>query len=151
MGANYEFWWLLVILAKRQQCKLLPSSNFLHCAFQSPCIAFEQPQTAEHFLNTEWPLMTVLLDCNPVLSFPKGSMQEKTGWDHSGNERHFSCNGSVFVPSQLWQERILQAQAGEFASEVFARCTKKAFQIFLTLYPVFRLIASTFSVQVLYL
>lgn len=47
----------------------------------------------------------------------KGSMQEKTGWDHSGDEGHFSCNGSVFVPSQLWQERILQAQAGQFASE----------------------------------
>lgn len=70
-------------------------------------------QTAERFHR-----MTsndCYFDRNPLLSFPEGSMQEKTGWDHSGNEGHFSCNGSVFVPPQLWQKRILQAQAGEFA------------------------------------
>lgn len=42
-----------------------------------------------------------LLSYNSVLYFSEGSMQEKTGWDHSGNEGHLSCNGSVSVPSQL--------------------------------------------------
>lgn len=49
-------------------------------------------------LSGEWPVMTVLRDCKPVPSHSKGSMQKKTGRNHSGDEGHFSCNGSVFVP-----------------------------------------------------
>ncbi|MEQ2161615.1 hypothetical protein GOODEAATRI_011204 [Goodea atripinnis] len=56
-------------------------------------------------------LYFIFLNCNnlkgydlgfsPLLHFSKGSLSEKIGWDHPGNEGHFSSYGSLSVPSQL--------------------------------------------------
>lgn len=69
--------------------------------FGFPNIVVQLLCLALNMLKQNYLLKTVFFGHDPLLYFSKGSMQEKTGRDHSGNEGHFSCNGSVFVPSQL--------------------------------------------------